>query len=218
MIATLAMGTRRDSAAATTPRLGCTLYEPPEAEKRLCELLARGHVDEWSANERLAVDTLIEELVALRQPWESSCARGKWRLAYLQPAALAKRPSPMRLSTPNQQYQVLSNSAVVNVAELLGPQLEIRAAGAWREDDPDDARTPKRFRADLTEGALCASITMGRVAKANIGRACVPLPLRGETYRVFEGQYVSPRLRIGRDLNSGGERLVQVRVSAFDGR
>ena len=85
-------------------------------------------------------------------------------------------------------------------------------AGCW----PDG--TPKRFRADLREGAVCAAATMGRVEKANIGRACAPLPLRGETYRVFDGEYIGARLRIGRDLNSGGARLVQVRVDSFAGR
>ena len=59
---------------------------------------------------------------------------------------------------------------------------------------------------------------MGRVEKANIGRACAPLPLRGETYRVFSGEYLGGRLRIGRDMNSGGARVVQVRVDSFSGR
>jgi hypothetical protein len=118
----------------------------------------------------------------------------------------------------NEQYQIISRSEIVNVAELLGPTLEVRAAGAWREDLPASDQTPKRFRADISQGAVCAAVTMGRSEKANIGRACAERPLSGETYRVFEGEYVGPRLRIGQDLNSGGARVVQVRVDSFAGR
>jgi hypothetical protein len=187
--------------------------DEPEAAGRLFDLCSSRRPSSWLPAERLLIDALVEEVVATRTPWRQEYARGKWRLAYLQRG----RNAPLELPF-NEQYQIISRSEIVNVAELLGPTLEVRAAGAWREDLPASDQTPKRFRADISQGAVCAAVTMGRSEKANIGRACAERPLSGETYRVFEGEYVGPRLRIGQDLNSGGARVVQVRVDSFAGR
>ena len=202
------------SPGRTLPALAA---EPePEAALKLFELCSSRRPGSWTADERAAVDALVDEVVALRRPWDKKMARGKWRLAYLQPGLGARQQT---LDLPfNEQYQIIGGGELINVAELLGSLLEVRAAGSWREDDAADLSSPKRFRADITQGALCGSVTMGSVAKANIGRACVPLPLRGETYRVFDAQYVGSRIRIGQDLNSGGSRIVQVRVDGFSGR
>ena len=69
-----------------------------------------------------------------------------------------------------------------------------------READETVDRSPKRFEADITRGALCVGA----------GPACAPLPIRGEG--VFDGLYLGSRLRIGQNLNGGGARVVQVRV------
>lgn len=190
--------------------------EPVAALKLFALCQGRRPHEGWSADDELFADTLIDELIALRLPWRKDLARGKWRLAYLQPG-LDEVPRPFLGLASNEQYQIFSSSEVVSVAELLGPTLEVRAAGLWREDTPADMRPPKRFRSELRDGAICGSFTMGRSEKANIGRVCAPLPLRGETYRVFQGEYVGARIRIGQDLNSGG-RVVQVKVDSFDGR
>ena len=189
----------------------------PEAAQKLFELCqGRRPSDSWSAQDRLLVDTLVDELLDLRLPWRREAGRGKWRLAYLQPGIDGMR-QPFLGITSNEQYQIVSNTQLVNVAELLGPTLEVRAAGPWREDTTD-MRSPKRFRSDLLEGAMCGAFTMGMVEKANVGRACLPLPLRGETYRIFQGEYVDSHIRIGQDVTSGGARVVQVRVGSFSGR
>ena len=89
-------------------------------------------------------------------------------------------------------------------------------SGTLSEDDRTDLAAPKRFKANINQGALCASLTMGSVEKANIGRACAPLPIQGEG--IFDGVYLGRRLRIGQNLNGGGARIVQVRVDNFSGR
>ena len=203
--------------ARAQPLLAATDANEPQAAARLFEILQGRRPSSFSASERMIVDSLIDELVTLRVPWNVDAARGKWRLAYLQRSPNSS-PAPLLQLPSNEQYQIFSRSDVINVAELVGPSLEIRAAGAWRDNEPADMRSPKRFRVDITAGALCGTVTLGRAEKANIGRACMPLPLRGETYRVVDGQYVGPRIRIAQDLNSGGARVVQLRVIGFAGR
>ena len=193
----------------------------PLAAQQLYELLQGRRPSGWKDEERAMIDKLVDELVALRRPWRSADARGKFRIAYLQEGREAPlRPSLNWVPITNENYRIYSRSDVISIAELLGPLIEVRAAGAWRDDAPASAATPKRFREDLSQGAICGAVTMGRVEKANIGRACAPLPLspRSETYRVVEGLYLDPRIRIDQDINSGGRRLVQVRVQSFSGR
>lgn len=196
------------------------LDDEPEAAQRLFELVSgRRPSSSWSPTERASIEALIDDLAALRLPWSQAVARGKWRLAYLQPAMEGERPPFLGLPF-NEQFTIYSRSDLINVAELLGPSLEVRAAGAWREDDPDDVNTPKRYRTDVEQGAICVAATIGRAEKANIGRACAPLPIsqRSESYRVVESLYVGARVRVDRDINSGGTRVVQVRVTSFSGR
>ena len=204
----------------TTTRLPALAINPPsepEAAQQLFELCRdKRPSSSWTLDERRIVDGLIDDIVQSHTPWRKDLARGKWRLAYLQ-RGIDARNSALALPFTNEQFQIFSQGSVVSAAEILGPTLEVRAAGAWREDSADIS-TPKRFRADITQGALCGSITMGRAEKANIGRACAPLPLVGETYRVVNAEYVGRKLRISQDLNSGGSRVVQVRVDGFSGR
>ena len=70
------------------------------------------------------------------------------------------------------------------------------------EDDEADLVSPKRFRADINQGRLCA----GDGASA----PCLPLPISG--VGLFDGVYLDSKLRIGQNLNGGGARIVQVRV------
>ena len=94
---------------------------------------------------------------------------------------------------------------------MLGTLLEVREAGKLRPV----AAAPRQSKAVISEGALCGSITVGKAEKANVGRLCAPLPLRGEDN--FETLYLGTDLRITQSLN-GGARVVQVRVRSFAGR
>mmetsp|Transcript_5840 Transcript_5840/g.15224 ORF Transcript_5840/g.15224 Transcript_5840/m.15224 type:complete len:118 (+) Transcript_5840:530-883(+) len=98
--------------------------------------------------------------------------------------------------------------------QLAGPLLEIRAAGGLGEVDKSHT-LPKRFRADIAEGALCGSITIGAREKANTGRLCGPLPIRGDGS--FDVLYVGPRIRVSQNIDGGGARTVHARVRTFGG-
>jgi hypothetical protein len=65
------------------------------------------------------------------------------------------------------------------------------------EDDLTVDSTPKRFRADITRGDLCA------------GNVCVKLPIEG--VGLFDGVYLGEQIRIGQNLNESGALVVQVR-------
>ena len=190
----------------------------PAAEAALYEACQGRRLGSWTTAERPMVDTLVDELVALRVPWRKEMLRGKWRLAYLQPApegAGVDRRIPFPELPWNEQYQIFGRSDVINVRELLGPVLEVRAAGRVAEDDSAAVELPKRFRVGIEQGALCGSITIGRREKANTGRLCSPLSIHGEG--TFDAQYVGSRIRISRNMNGGGARTVHVRVTSFGG-
>ena len=105
----------------------------------------------------------------------------------------------------------------------------MRAAGSITEMDASEAliasrargsealpvTLPRRFQADLAQGALCGSITMGSREKANTGRLCGPLPIRGDGS--FDLLYVGPRVRVSQNVEGGGVRTVHVRVTNFGG-
>ena len=163
----------------------------PAAEARLVELSQGRRLSGWSPAEKLNVDALVEELVALgrQTSWSRGALRGKWRLVYVQPGPqdVLYPDTERRLLFPdlawNDKYQIVGLSYIINVAELAGPLLEVRAAGSIGEMDASEVllpsrrrggqalpRTPivgpRRFQADLAEGALCGSITIGSREKA----------------------------------------------------
>ena len=198
--------------------------EPPAAaEERLYELCRGRRPSEWTVDQRHTVDDLVSELVSLgrRTPWSRSALRGKWRLVYVQPGPqqflypAAARPLLFPELPWNDSYQIVGVSDVINVGELAGPLLEVRAAGRLAEQDVGGGSLPKRFQADLSQGALCASITVGAREKANTGRLCGPLPIRGDGS--FDALYVGPRVRVSQNVDSGGARTVHVRIRSFGG-
>ena len=155
--------------------------------------------------EKVEADSLVEQTASLGARWDREKLRGKWRLAYLQEGpdgAGIDRRIPFPELPFNQNYQIFGADTVTNVGELLGPALEVRVSGTLQEEDPSDLIAPKRFRADITQGQLCA-VGPGR-------ELCLPLPIKGTG--IFDGQYLDDRLRIGQNLNGGGARIVQVRV------
>ena len=191
------------SLAALRAPMPAVAEEEPEAVRKLFALVEGRRAQQWRPEEREAVDALIEEVVALKAPWDRDDLRGKWKLAYLQPGpdgAGVDRRIPFPELPWNDSFQVFGADSVVNVGELLGPLLEVRVSGGLSEADPKVLSAPKRFRADIDQGALCLAGPL----------PCAPLPIKGEG--LFDGMYLGKRLRIGQNLNGGGARIVQVRV------
>ena len=177
----------------------------PEAARKLASLVEGRRPSDWMESERPAIDALIEDVVALQAPWTRSDLTGKWKLAYLQPGpdgGGVDRRIPFPELPGNDSFQIFGERTVTNVGELLGQWLEVRVSGSLSEDDERDLTAPKRFRADIDGGKICA----GPSADA----PCRPLPISG--VGLFDGVYLGPRLRIGQNLNGGGARIVQVRV------
>ena len=203
--------TNLEPAAAAAAAAAVPAAEPaaaaaavPAAEARLVELSQGRRLSSWTAEERPVVDALVEELVVLgrQATWSRSALRGKWRLVYVQPGPqdVLYPGTERRLLFPdlpwNDKYQVVGLSYVINVGELAGPLLEVRAAGSLAEMDagqvfPSSARSrgdptlplapivgPRRFQAGLAEGALCGSITMGSRPSHGPSHSPIPLVLR----------------------------------------
>lgn len=189
------------------PSLAASVSSEPPAAARLLALVAGRKPTDWRADERAAVDALIEELVAAKAPWRREALYGKWRLAYLQPGpggAGVDRRVPFPELPFNEQYQRFgADGTLTNIGQLLGPALEVRVSGTLREDDPRVELSPKRFVATIDRGALCLGETSGA--------PCAPLPISGEG--LFDGVFLGEQIRIGQNLNGGGARIVQVRTS-----
>lgn len=88
---------------------------------------------------------------------------------------------------------------ISNRGELWGPNLFVRVSGDLIDPDCQTTKAPKRLRADIRDGALCASSAF-----------CVPLPISG--VGLFDSVYLGDRLRIGQNINGGGALVVQVRM------
>ena len=173
------------------------------AADELYELVRTRRPSQWQDSERARVDALVSEVVAQNAPWPRAGLVGKWRLAYLQPGPKGEgvdRRVPFPEFGFNEQYQIFRQNPgrVTNVGEVLGQAVRVEVKGGLEELDSSVTRSPKRFRALIDDGALCA------------GSACAPLPISGEG--LFDGAYLDDRLRIGQNLNGGGARIVQVRV------
>ena len=209
------------SACVTLPVLPASavaVHEPERAHQLLQAVQGRHPSSGWTAKETSEIDWRVDEVVALRAPPRREMLRGKWRDVYLQrgPAGAGIDRRVPRLELPwNEHYQIFGKTSIVNVDEVFGTLLEVREAGKLREDDAIELAALSPSTAEITEGALCGSITVGKAEKANVGRVCVPLPLRGED--AFSTQYLGTDLRITQRLN-GGARVVQVRVRSFAGR
>jgi hypothetical protein len=191
LLSSLVLPMRAPALAAADLEPAAAAAAAAAAEARLVELSQGRRLSSWSPAERLTVDALVEELVALgrQTSWSRGALRGKWRLVYVQPGPqdVLYPDTERRLLFPdlawNDKYQIVGLSYIINVGELAGPLLEVRAAGSIAEVDASEVllssrrqggqalpRTPivgpRRFQADLAEGALCGSITIGSREKA----------------------------------------------------
>eukprot|EP00966_Prymnesium_polylepis_P191960 4448477-Prymnesium_polylepis.2 len=163
----------------------------PEPARRLLALCEGRRPSSWTAAEieQSGIDALVDEVASLQAPWPRAALTGKWKLAYLQPGpngAGVDRRIPFPEFDFNDSFQRFDIDAgtVVNIAELLGPRLVVNVRGSLQEADPSVASAPKRFRALIDRGEICAR-----------DGPCLPLPISGEG--IFDGVYLGPRLRIG---------------------
>lgn len=197
-----------DRAAATETSKQPVVQQEPEAARKLLALVEARRPPDWKPEERAEVDKLIDEVAKLKSPWTREDLRGKWKLVYLQPGpggAGVDRRIPFPEFDFNDSFQIFGVDSVTNVGELLGSALEVRVSGSLSEDDLNDLTSPKRFRASINRGQICAD------SRGDQSRGlCLPLPISGEG--LFDGIYLGRRLRIGQNLNGGGARIVQVRV------
>ncbi len=180
-------------------------YNEPEDVGELFDLINGRRPNEYTQDQRLQITSLIDKIVNARYGWKKEDLDGRWVLAYLQPGPEGGGID-RRILFPdlpfNNNYQIFSNSSVVNVGEILGPLLEVRVSGSLQEEDKRSLSTPKRYRANIDKGGLC----IGEGCKN-----CIPLPISGEG--IFDGVYLGKRLRIGQNINGGGARIVQVKLS-----
>lgn len=182
------------------------LPRPQNEPKEVTDLfdLVNGHrPDSYPQQVTLQIDSLIDQIALAQYEWHKEDLDGTWALAYLQPGPTGGRID-RRIPFPdlpfNNNYQKFTQRTVTNIGELFGPLLVVRVGGSLQEDDERSTSTPKRFKADINTGGLC------------IGEEkCIPLPITGEG--LFDGVYLGERLRIGQNLNGGGARVVQVKLS-----
>ena len=177
--------------------------EPPEVTE-LFEIINGHRPDSFSENTRLRASELIDKIASRQYTWHREDLPGKWALSYLQPGPDGggiDRRIPFPDLWFNKNFQIFTSESVLNVGELLGPALEVRVGGPLEELD-ESLSTPKRFRANINSGKIC-------VGQSKTG--CIPLPISGEG--LFDGVYLGQRLRIGQNLNGGGARVVQVKIS-----
>lgn len=162
----------------------------------------------YTQSERNQIASLIDTIVAARYKWHREDLPGKWSLSYLQPGTSGEgidRRIPFPDLPFNNNYQFFTSDTVTNIGEILGPILEVRVGGSLVEDDTSSLSTPKRFQANIEKGGLC----LGGGSQED--SSCVPLPIKGEG--IFDGVYLGKRLRIGQNINGGGARVVQVKIS-----
>ena len=179
--------------------------EPAEVTE-LFDIVNGHRQDSYPQETRFKVSALVDNIAQGRYPWKRDDLPGKWSLVYLQPGPDGggiDRRIPFPDLWFNNNYQVFTRESVTNIGELLGPLLEVRVGGSLQEIADASLSTPKRFQANINKGELC----FGTTADAS----CIPLPISGEG--LFDGVYLGERLRIGQNLNGGGARVVQVKLS-----
>ena len=181
------------------------LQNEPAEVSQLFDYVNGRRPQEYSHDERFEIDALIETIV--KQNYTSDYRKdlpGKWMLVYLQPGpdgAGIDRRVPFFPEFPfNDNYQIFfRDDRITNVGELFGPSLDVKVFG-----DVSAVGTQldgkQRFKASIQGGKFCAT------------NACIDLPISGEG--LFDSVYLGNRIRIGQNLNGGGARVVQVRLSS----
>ena len=179
------------------------LPNEPRQVTKLFELVNGRRPSDYAPNEQLEIDTLVDSIVEQHYPWKRALLPGKWILVYLQPGPDGggiDRRVPFPEFDFNDSFQVFGqDDSVVNIGEVLGPNLRVEVGGDLMEANVTSLQVPKRFIAHIHGGKLCA-----------FENTCVSLPISGEG--LFDGVYLGERLRIGQNINGGGARVVQLRL------
>jgi hypothetical protein len=189
-----------------TPPPASTLTRPveePAEVTKLFDFVNGRRPQEYSQEERSEISALIDRIVDRKDTWKPERLPGKWMLVYLQPGpggATVDRRIPFPDLGFNDNFQVFTEDSITNIGELFGPTLDVRVFGGLQEDDAGSTAVPKRFTAQIRGGQVCWN-----------GKEILPLPISGEG--IFDGVYLGDRLRIGKNLNGGGARVVQVRMN-----
>lgn len=134
-------------------------YDEPEDVGRLFDMVNGRRPDDYTQEQRFEVAALIEKIANAHYEWKREDLHGKWALAYLQAGPNGggiDRRIPFPDLPFNNNYQIFSTDSVTNVGELAGPLLEVRVGGSLAEDDATSLSTPKRYRASIDRGSLCA--------------------------------------------------------------
>jgi len=210
-----------------TTMAGQVENEPP-AVTRLFEAVNDRRPDEYSQEERLEIDALIDEISASSADakYDPTLLPGTWRLAYVRPGPTGikiDRRVPFFPDLPfNDSWQIFGPSTVTNVGELFGPNLFVQVYGTVREvqnrpttaeQEEQEPIRRQRLRADIEGGDLCVSVGKSSriptaAAIADDKKYCVDLPIKGEG--LFDSVFLGQRLRIGQNLNGGGPLAVQI--------
>jgi hypothetical protein len=188
-----------------TPPPASTLSQPAKEPIQVTALFGAVNgrrPQEFSPNERVEIDRLIESIVDQRYEWKPDLLPGKWMLVYLEPGLTGggiDRRIPFPDFSFNDNYQVFTDSTITNIGQVFGPNLAVHVYGSLQEDKTGSTDVPKRFKAQIQGGMVCWR-----------DREILTLPITGEG--LFDGVFLGDRLRIGRNVNGGGARVVQVRM------
>jgi len=174
-----------------------------EQEELLWKKINTRRPSSYNPNETREIETLIDSITSSAKGmiWDRNLLQGTWRVAYIRSGENGgglDRRIPFPELPFNESYQKFTLDSVTNIGELLGPNVRVEVKGGLKEEDIDINSTPKRFRAKITGGDLCA------------GDVCVKLPIEG--VGLFDGVYLGERIRIGQNLNGSGALVVQVRT------
>lgn len=189
-----------------TPPPSSTLAPSPNepvAETALFDICNGRRPEEYSAEERTEIASLMDQLAGAKYDIVADVLPGTWKLVFLQPGptgAGVDRRVPFPEFSFNDQYQIFEKDSVVNVGEIFGPSLAVRVFGDLAQVDPDSRSSPKRFAARINGGTLCWKET-----------TCVDLPISGDG--LFDILYLGGRIRVLQNIDGGGARGVQVRMS-----
>lgn len=157
---------------------------------------------EYSREERVEADDLLQSIAATQFDWDPSMLPGKWILAYVRPGpdgATIDRRIPFPDAPFNDNFQTFGPTTVQNTGELIGPLVSVQVFGDLDDVDNKQKYTPKRYQANIRNGKVCFRT-----------KCPITLPISGNG--LFDGVYLGKRLRIGQNINGGGAMVVQVRV------
>ncbi len=197
--------------------------EPPVVTKLFGVLNGR-RPDEYSMEERAEIDVLLDQVAEL--PPTNFGLTGTWVLVYLQQgpegAGIDRRIPFFPELDFNDSFQVFSASSgaadrVTNIGQVLGSLADVRVSGTLKEmkanTNTPSASTPKRrFEATIQGGKLCLDAPLPSLQASQTANCPIDLPMIQGT-GIFESIYLGERLRIGQNINGGGARVVQIRLS-----